>query len=122
MSARVAYLFGGDGADAIRPCAHVIDAEPDGDGGAVPARQGGLAVLRIDRLGDHLRLDALEVFGGHRIGREFRDHFVDGLLDLREFNAGFGEAETPNWLGSIAVPWYQAPALTASGLSITSAR
>jgi hypothetical protein len=35
---------------------------------------------------------------------------------------GFGETEIENCDGSSEVPWYPAPALIASGRSITSAR
>src|SRR4029078_12009692 len=41
----VADLFGGDGANAIRPASDVLDAQTGGKRAAIPARQGRLIVL-----------------------------------------------------------------------------
>src|SRR5258708_29962984 len=83
-----ADLFGGDGADAIRPASDVVDAQAGGERAAIPARQRRLIVLGVDGLGDKLGLDPLEVLGAHRVLPEIRYHTVDHLLDLRELHAG----------------------------------
>src|SRR5258708_30198619 len=44
-----ADLFGGDGADAVRPTPDVLDAQPGGERPAIPARQRRLLVPRVDR-------------------------------------------------------------------------
>ena len=46
----VANLFGGDGADAVRPAPDIVDAEPRGQRAAIPACQRRLVVLGVDRL------------------------------------------------------------------------
>ena len=73
----VANLFGGDGANAVRPASDVVDAKAGGECRAVPARQRRLVVLGIDRSGDELGLDALEILGGHRVLSDIRYHAVD---------------------------------------------
>src|SRR5581483_12237270 len=75
-----AHLLGGDGADAIRPASDVLDARAGGEPAAIPARQGGLVVLGVDRLRDQLRLDPLEVLGGRRMLRDVRYDLVEHLL------------------------------------------
>src|SRR5260370_5491885 len=59
----VADLFGGDGANAIRPGSHVVDAPAGGERSAIPARQRRLTVLCVDCLGGKLGLDPLEIVG-----------------------------------------------------------
>src|SRR5258708_38959865 len=77
---RVTDLLGGDGTDPIRPAAYVIDVQSDGDRGAIPARQRGLAVLGVDRLGDELGLDALQIRGGNGVMPDIGDPPGDHLL------------------------------------------
>ncbi len=84
----VADLFGGDGADAIRPASDVVDAKPGGERAAIPARQRRLVVLGVDRFRDQLGLDPLEILGAGGVLDHVRDHAVDRLLDLRKLDAG----------------------------------
>src|SRR5258708_19517724 len=51
-----ADLFGGDGANAIRPPPDILDPQPGGEPPALPARQRRLLVLALDRLRTQLRL------------------------------------------------------------------
>src|SRR5580698_3300452 len=41
-------LFGGDGANAIRPVSDVLDTEAGGERAPIPARQDRLVVLGVD--------------------------------------------------------------------------
>src|SRR6202021_1386611 len=84
----LADLFGGDGADAIRPASDVVDAQAGGERAAIPARQRRLVVLGVDGFGDQLGLDAFEIFGANPVLSDIRNYIVDHLLDLREFDAG----------------------------------
>ena len=68
----VADLFGGDGANAIRPAPDVVDAQARGERAAIPARQRRLVVLGVDRFRDQLGLDPLEILGAGRILRRRR--------------------------------------------------
>src|SRR5580692_10832305 len=79
---RGAHLFGGYGTNPVRPASDVVDAQAGGERAAVPARQRRLVVLGIDRLGDKLGLDPLEVLGADRVLSDLGDDAVDHLLDL----------------------------------------
>src|SRR4051794_10799749 len=59
----IADLVGGDGPNAVRPASDIVDVQAGGQRSAVPARQRRLIVLGVDRLGDQLGLDALEILG-----------------------------------------------------------
>src|SRR6266404_981208 len=85
----IADLFGGDGANAIGPASDVVDAQAGGERTAIPACQRRLIVLGVDRLRDQLGLDAFEILGPHGVLPDVRYHFIDRLLDLRKFDAGF---------------------------------
>src|ERR1700722_13387819 len=82
-------LFGGDGANAIRPVSDVLDTEAGGERAPIPARQDRLVVLGVDGPCDQLGLDALEILGVNRVLRDVGDHLVDRLLHLRKLDAGF---------------------------------
>ena len=48
---------------SLGPARHVLDRQPGRQRGAVPARQRGLVVLRIDGVGDEPRLGPLQIVG-----------------------------------------------------------
>src|SRR5258708_7259114 len=82
-----ANLFGGDGANAVRPAPDVLDAQPGGERPAIPARQRRLIVLGVDRLRNQLGLDAFEVLWRRELLSDIGYHAIDHLLDLRKLHA-----------------------------------
>src|SRR5260370_5469056 len=82
-----ANLFGGDGANAVRPAPDVLDAQPGGERPAIPARHRRLIVLGVDRLRNQLGLDAFEVLWRRELLSDIGYHAIDHLLDLRKLHA-----------------------------------
>ena len=101
-----ADLFGGDGANAIRPASDILDAEAGGERPAIPARQRCLVVLGVDGFCDQLGLDAFEIFGANRVfARCRRSRWSITCSTCAKSTPGFGEAEIVNCVGSSEVPW-----------------
>src|SRR5258708_13676434 len=82
-----ADLFGGDGANAVRPAPDVLDPQPGGELPPLPARQRPLIVLGVDRLRNQLGLDAFEVLWRRELLSDIGYHAIDHLLDLRKLHA-----------------------------------
>ncbi len=73
---------GGHRADAVGPGADHVDGLAGRQRRAVPARQGRLIVLGVDRVRDQPVLGAIEFVGGDAVRDDVVEDGIDALLDL----------------------------------------
>ena len=78
----VAHLFRRDLLNAVRPGLEMIDGKSRGQRAAIPARHGGLTVLRIDHIGHELDLGAFEFVVGDAVLGDLGDHRIHRLFEI----------------------------------------